>query len=156
MVNKQISLTDLKIAIAREKAKASTTQERAQLERELKQLRAGTSNKLLKRFGRGFAILAKKGATATGKGIVKARKFAEESGAGKGLDIELASAVPSKRMAQTTRVVKVRRRPRRRVTITKKTTTRRVRIKPARRRKVVRRVQQDNGGFFGGFSDLGI
>ncbi len=93
MVQRRISLKQLQRAIAKERAKAKTASERAELERELRQLRAGTSAKLLKRFGRGFVILTQKGAKATGRGIVKARKFAEESGAGEGLDIRLRSSI---------------------------------------------------------------
>ncbi len=161
MVRKRLTLADLKKAVARAKKKASTAQERAQLESELKQLQAGTSTKLLKRLGRGFVILTKKGARATGKGIVKARKFAEETGAGEGLDIELASSIPRRQRPvrqqsprKVRRVRTVRRSPSR-VVVTKRTkiTTRGVRRKP--RRRVARRAPQDNSGFFGGL-DFGI
>lgn len=167
MVNKRISLKELQRAVARARAKAKTASERIQLERELKALREGTNIKLLRRLGRGFVILTKKGAKATGQGIVKARKFAEETGAGEGLDIELASSIQrpiSRKAVRTTRVVRIRRRPRTRVVVTRKVTTRRVRIRPRKRRAikrdvrrgVARRTQQDTGDFFGGLSDLGI
>lgn len=108
MVNK-LTLKQLKTAIAKERAKAKTATEKAQLQRELKMLREGTNTKLLRRFGRGFKELAGRSAKATGKGIVKAQKFAESTGAGRGLDVELRSSIPR---SSRTRAVKraVRRR----------------------------------------------
>jgi len=151
---KQITLKQLQEAVKKEKAKAKTMEERRALEAELKSLRAGRGTKLLKRLGRGFVILGKKGAKATGAGIVKARKFAEESGAGQGLDVELASSLPRKGRV-TTRTVRVRRGPKKTVVTRKvRTTIRRVKAKP-KRNKVIRRVREDNG-FFSGLSDIGI
>jgi hypothetical protein len=155
MVIRQPTLKQLRIAIVREKSKASTIEERRALERQLKLLRSGKGIKFLRRSGRGFVILTKKGARATGRGIVKARKFAEESGAAEGLDIQLVSSLPTK---SRRRIRSVRRRSPVRVSVVRrvKTTTRRVKIRPRRRRRVVRRTRQSNGDFFGNFSDLGI
>ena len=83
-----ISLKQLQKAVAKERAKAQIIEERRILERELKRLQEGKGTQLIRRFGRGFRILAKKGAKATGRAIVKARKFAEESGAAEGLNTD--------------------------------------------------------------------
>ena len=107
MVTKQISLKRLKLAIVKERFKTKMASERRELEMELKQLRSGRSDKLLKRLGRGFVILSKKGAKATERGIVKARKFAEESGANEGLDVRFNSSIPKRTRS------KVKRRPKR-------------------------------------------
>ena len=131
----RMTFKQLQAAISRERKKAKTAAERRKLEIELKELRAGTSTKILRRFKKGFKVFVKKGAAATGKGIVKARKFAEESGAGRGLDIELGSSVPR-------RGVRLSKRPKG--------------MAKRRRRRVVRQRQSSDDGFFGGLSDLGI
>ena len=90
---RKLTLKQLKTAVAKERARATTTSERAELQRELKMLREGTSTKLLRRFGKGFRVIAAKGARATGRGIVQARKFAESTGAGRGLDTNFSNRV---------------------------------------------------------------
>lgn len=97
MVKKRISLAKLKEQLAQERSKAKTSSERMEIQRELRVLREGEGSKLARRFGRGFVVLVGKGARATGRGIVRARKFAEESGAGEGLDIRLERSIPSER-----------------------------------------------------------
>ncbi len=152
MVQKQLSLKDLEKAVKIERAKAKTSAQRAELQKELKQLRAGTSTKLLKRLGRGFGVLAKKGAKATGKGIKEARKFAEESGAERGLDTgfgirggKVRRPVSRGTVRKTVRVVKVRRPKGKRkvVRITKVIRTKR----PVRRT----RTPRSSDGFSGDF-----
>jgi len=84
---KQKSLAELRREIAGEKKKASKLSERKALEIELRVLREGPKSKFFKRLGRGATVLVKKGAEATGKGIVRARKFAEENKADQGLNM---------------------------------------------------------------------
>lgn len=162
MVKRKLSVKQLEKAIEKAQKKAKTAEEKIRLGRELKQLEEGTNIKLLRRFGKGFVVLAKKTGKATGRGIVKARKFAEESGAGRGFDVELSSSIPRGQPRDQRRVVRARpiRRRGRRVII------QRVKAKPIRRsrarrpkRKVKRggfRQPAQDTGFFGGLSDLGI
>jgi hypothetical protein len=158
MVKKGLSLKELQSLVTREKSKAKTIVERRKLEKELKDLRAGTNTKLLKRLGRGFVILTKKGAKATGRGIVAARKFAEESGAGEGFEnIRFRSALNGDGKSvgrKSSRVVIVRTK-----VIKSKPKKRRRRVTVIRTRKIIRRPRQrstSDSGFFGGLSDLGI
>lgn len=170
----QISLRQLQKQITIERKKAKTIEEKRELERELKRLREGKSTKVLKRFGRGFVILSKKGAKAIGKGAIAIDKFGRERGAGEFFETEFST--PSKQI-QRRRVI-VRAKPRAKIIITKKAiATRKVfvpglgivtqRIQPqrtirkiirkAKRRKTTRiRKTQDDPGFFGGLSDLGV
>lgn len=140
MVKKRLTLKELQTAVASEKKKAKTAQEIMLLERELKELRAGSNQKLLKRLGRGFVVLTKKGAKVTGRGIRAVNKFAEESGAGSGLKgIDLASGASKK-----TRVARARPRLKRgRVT----TVIRTKRVIRGRRRVPKRTPPRDD--FFG-------
>jgi hypothetical protein len=109
MVKKRMTLKQLKMAVAKEKKKSGTISERQKLERQLKELRAGPGSKLIKRVGKGFVILSKKGAKATGKGIIAARKFAEESGAGEGLDVNFQGGIlRGKKRVSKTRKKKIR------------------------------------------------
>ena len=119
---KQISLKQLQKIVAKEKKKVGTVEERERLEKELRELRAGKSTKLLKRLGRGFVVLTKKGAVATGEGIKKVSKFAEERGAGRFFDTDVSAGGKgeffdteySGRPSTVRRVRVVRRKPSRR------------------------------------------
>ncbi len=163
MVNGK-TLKQLQQELENERKKAKKAEERQEIVRELSVLREGKTRKLLRRLGKGSAVLLSKGAKATGQGIRKAEKFARESGAGEGLrDLELASSLSRKvkapgRILKRTRIPKLR--PRRRapiVRIKKRRSSQITIVKRRPRRRTTRRVQpRDEGGFFGGGFDLDI
>ncbi len=176
MAIKQISLKELQGAIAREREKAKTFEERRELERELRELRAGQSTKLLKRLGRGFVILTKKTAVAAGKGAKTIQEFGEKRGAGQFFETEFsgpAGAIRRERIVRAApgkrkiKIVRARMKPMTRqvfvrgpgvVTqkVKQKAVRRIVRAKPKRRRKIVRRRAAQNTGFFESFRPVGI
>lgn len=155
MADKKLSLEDLKKEIAKLRSQAKTASERVLLQRELKELRDSQSNNTLKRISRGFKVLVKKGATATGKGVVKLRKFAVESGATEGLDFNGRVRTPVQRRVRSVQAVRRVRRIRRRpitTAVIRRTTIRRIKVKP-KKRKIVRRAPTDDG-FFGGLTQF--
>lgn len=103
MVKKQITMKALRRELVNERRKAKFSLKRSEIESELRELRISPNRKFLKRLGRGFVVLTKKGAEATGRGIRQARKFAEESGAGRGLDIDFKRPSPKKRRIKSKR-----------------------------------------------------
>ncbi len=150
-----MSLKDLEKAVATAKKRVNIQSRRSELERELKVLREGKKTKLARRLSRGFVALTKEGAKATGRGIVKARKFAESTGAGEGLDVELESSLPRRKVVKriVRRVVRRRAKPKRKLRVVRVTTIRRrIKARPVARRikrRAVRRVARDDGFGFG-------
>jgi len=171
MTDRQISLRKLRLEVARERLKAKSRQRRDDLNTELRQLREGKGIKTVRRLGRGFAVIAKGGARAAGKGIAAASKFAEEKGDGgvfEGINFSGEQKVaPQKRRAVaktiTQRVVKrrvkrksVKRKPVKRKPVKRKSVKRRTVAKAVTRRIVRRQPPQESGGFFGGLPGVGF
>jgi len=178
MEKKQISLKQLQAAVSKERSKAKTAEERRKLERELKELRAGQSTKILKRLGRGFVVLSKKTGKAAAAGAKVVQKFGEERGAEGFFDTDISGrnkvqpkrtvrrATKRKRVKRVVRRTSVRPKTRQvfvqglglvtqKVKSRKRTVRKRTKRRPQRRRR--RRVfQEQDNGFLSGLPQVGI